>query len=210
MPSDARSSTLQSDSSSILKNPEKKYLRKILRSRRNKLSVNQQIQAATRIAELVSELEVFQQAKTVAAYRANDGEISPHKILELAELENKLCFLPRVEQSEMQFFRYQEGDTLVKNRFGIDEPEAESEKINARSLDLVLLPLVGYDASGRRLGMGGGYYDRCYAFKRDATTHTKPVLLGLAHRCQEVDELPVEYWDIPLNMIVDDQKVLSW
>jgi 5-formyltetrahydrofolate cyclo-ligase len=69
-----------------------------------------------------------------------------------------------------------------------------------------MLPLVGFDASGNRMGMGGGYYDRTFSFKSLKKGLRGPTLIGLAHEIQRVEELPVESWDIPLTAIVTDQK----
>ena len=77
---------------------------------------------------------------------------------------------------------------------------------------MVLLPLVGFDANGARLGMGGGFYDATFAFKQKPAVQTKPTakpwLFGVAHACQQVDALTTEAWDIPLQGVVTDTDVL--
>jgi 5-formyltetrahydrofolate cyclo-ligase len=99
------------------------------------------------------------------------------------------------------------GETLLPNRFRILEP-----RVNARrqrkvwALDLVLLPLVGFDDTGGRLGMGGGFYDRSLAYLARRKSWRKPALLGLAHECQKVDRLAQASWDVPLAGTVTDRQ----
>lgn len=97
---------------------------------------------------------------------------------------------------------------MTVNQYGIKEPCLRTNKtILSKQLNLVLLPLVAFDAQGNRMGMGGGYYDRTFAFKNQHQNKigTKPKLLGLAHECQQVEQLPIESWDIPLQGILTDQ-----
>ena len=108
----------------------------------------------------------------------------------------------------MRFLEYSLGDQLVNNRYGIPEANQGSPEISADQLDLVLLPLVGFDRQGRRLGMGGGYYDRCFSFTKHKNKVSKPLLIGLAHSCQESPELPNEEWDIALDLIISDRGVV--
>ena len=71
-------------------------------------------------------------------------------------------------------------------------------------LDLILLPLVGFDLKGNRLGMGGGYYDRTLSYLRHRRFWIKPRLVGVAHECQKVDSLIARPWDIPLDAVVTE------
>lgn len=107
----------------------------------------------------------------------------------------------------MSFHRYQKGDVLKQNKFGIPEPLPRAKRIRPESLDLAFVPLVAFDAQGRRLGMGGGFYDRCFSM-RLKRFHKKPRLFGCAHACQQMNALPVESWDIPLDCIVTDVATL--
>lgn len=105
----------------------------------------------------------------------------------------------------LRFARWQHGARLYRNRFRIPEPRQQA-RVSARAMDAVLLPLTGFDASGNRLGMGGGFYDRTLAFKR-RQRKTRPLLVGVAHACQQGPALPAEAWDVPLAMIVTDRGV---
>jgi 5-formyltetrahydrofolate cyclo-ligase len=93
------------------------------------------------------------------------------------------------------------------NRFRLPEPDvADSEMLAPEDLDLVLAPLVVFDSYRNRIGMGGGFYDRSFAFRK-IPGHTRPVLIGVAHEIQKVDRIVPEEWDVPLDMIVTDQAI---
>jgi 5-formyltetrahydrofolate cyclo-ligase len=96
------------------------------------------------------------------------------------------------------------------NRYGILEPKLNCSQIcPLPELDYVLMPLVAFDKFGNRLGMGGGFYDRTLA--RLYEQHwQQPQLIGLAHACQQVDELPIESWDVPLKTIITPDKTYCW
>ena len=97
---------------------------------------------------------------------------------------------------------------MTLNRFGISEPALNSTAIRLLSQHhLLLMPLVGFDAQGNRLGMGGGFYDRTLA--NINALKNRPTLVGVAHDCQQVDELPVEPWDVPLDLIVTPTQIIS-
>lgn len=109
--------------------------------------------------------------------------------------------------AKILFVQYKRGDSLICNRFGILEPKPLRHRVVAsRSLNMVLMPLVAFDARGNRLGMGKGYYDKSFAFLRKSTRKT-PKLVGLAHECQRVEELQVASWDVPLEKIVSSMKI---
>ena len=118
----------------------------------------------------------------------------------LAPLE---CFL-LMRGMRTLFVRYRQGDRLQRNRWGILEPRLQARRrVPARTLDVVLVPLVGFDAQGNRLGMGKGFYDRTFSF-RAAARRQRPLLVGLAHECQRVESLERQAWDIRMDRIVSD------
>ena len=189
----------------------KTTLRHELRARRRALNPTQQAQASAMLLRHLMQLPQFMRARYVALYIANDGEIDPAPIaLQLWKMD-KHCYLPVLRPGNskaMWFVEYTPDAPLRKNRFGIPEPDfRQQHKLPATLLDVVLMPLVGFDRTGARLGMGGGFYDSTFAFKQKKQGN-KPYLIGLAHSCQEVDSLATDNWDIPLFGVATEREII--
>lgn len=189
---------------------DRNLLRKSLRKQRRDLTPHQQNIHAHELASLVCRQPLFLNAKRIAAYLTEDGEIDPLPVIEKAWQYKKEIYLPILPPTGKSLFfaPFKFNTPLKPNRFGILEPEVHPDKwLRARQLNLILLPLVAFDETGNRLGMGGGFYDRSLAF----TTHRKqwhsPHLMGLAHELQKVAALPCESWDVPVNMIATEQRL---
>ncbi|MFT5032107.1 MAG: 5-formyltetrahydrofolate cyclo-ligase [Bermanella sp.] len=181
----------------------KQELRRELRDRRRQLSAAQQRSASARLDLQLRRQTALRTARTIGFYMASDGEISPRPSLLRLARQGRLCFLPCINGKQLQFRRYRPGQTLKRNRFKIPEPPANRSLPRApHRLDVILLPLVGFDAKGNRLGMGGGFYDQTLAKLQQSS---RPLLIGLAHECQRMNELPVQSWDIPLDAIATDK-----
>ena len=189
--------------------PERQSLRQLIRQRRKSLSQAEQQAAAQQLVMRFQEHPEIQGARRIALYLANDGEIDPGWLLRAAQRRGKITYLPVLSawpKTKMVFQRINPQDKLRRNRFRIAEPLANrARQRKVWALDLILLPLVGFDAHGGRLGMGGGFYDRSLAHKTRHPGMHKPRLLGLAHECQKVEKLPTASWDVPLQATVTDQ-----
>ena len=186
-------------------------LRKLLRSKRRSLSSSQQIQAAQQLYQQLAQHQLFRRAQHVAFYLASDGEIDPALLMREAWRRGKHVYLPvlaRWPKTTMVFQRVRPIQQWEKNRFGILQPRwCVADQRSIWALDAVFLPLVGFDQQGGRLGMGGGFYDRCFAQLHQRNHLTIPQRIGLAHACQQVEQLPVASWDVPLHAVVTD---LGW
>lgn len=184
-------------------------IRRALRRRRRSLTQRQQKQAARQLAQRLLGSPSLYRARHIAIYLANDGEIDPAPYIRAARLRGIRFYLPVLHpfrNGHMVFTPYDESTKLRANRFGIPEPTFNGNAYRqAWALDAVLLPLVGFDLEGGRLGMGGGFYDRTFSFIR-RTPRLAPQLIGLAHEIQRVVRLPIEPWDIPLQGIVTEQN----
>ncbi len=198
---------------SILQN--RAALRREMRQRRRALSIIEQKNAAEDLKSRVLSLPEFMRAKRIALYLPNDGEIDPSLLIEQARKMGKICYLPVLQplvENRLWFVRYDRQTPMTHNRFGIPEPKlkgfADKKRNRCRpeDLDLVLFPLVAFDEQGGRMGMGGGFYDRTFAFTRHRL-FAKPSLIGLAHECQKVEGLPVADWDIPLQGVISDKGI---
>lgn len=178
-----------------------------MRQRRQALSPRQQAQAAQRLCRNLVNSTLFVRSRHLALYWPNDGEINPLPLAERAWAMGKQCYLPILHPTQPQqlwFGLWEPEQALTPNHFGIPEPPLKTaRRLGAEQLSLVLMPLVAFDRDGGRLGMGGGFYDRTFAFKRQC--NKGPRLLGLAHSCQEVEMLTRDAWDIPVDAVVTDQ-----
>lgn len=189
-------------------------LRRELRRRRRALTLFQRRQATERLCRRLRQLPEVRRARRVALYLPNDGEIDPTPLIAWFRRRRARLYLPvlrPLSHNALWFVDYHADTPMVANRFGIAEPETRhgahrARRLPAWALDLVLLPLVGFDNHGQRIGMGGGFYDRTLAFTR--RPGPRPQLIGLAHDCQRVERLPVAPWDVPLDAIVSDRRVI--
>ncbi len=186
------------------------HLRRMLRKARRALTPSEQRQAALGLYRQLAQHPLFRRAKHISLYLPTDGEIDPRLLLRAAQRRGKATYLPVLSawpRTKMVFQRVRPGETLRPNRFRILEPRVNAKRQRkVWALDLVLLPLVGFDDAGGRLGMGGGFYDRSLAYLARRQSWRKPTLLGLAHECQKVDRLAQASWDVPLAGTVTDRK----
>jgi 5-formyltetrahydrofolate cyclo-ligase len=189
-------------------------LRREIRQQRRALTEGQHHEHADLLAHHFSGHQWFRRAQRIATFLPNDGEQDPTPLIEMAWERGKQVFLPvlnRLYGNRLWFFPYTPETRLVTNRFGILEPPMKPfMPIPAWTLDLVLTPLVAFDAKGNRLGMGGGYYDRTFAFLRESQRN-KPRLLGVAHDLQRTNKiLPRQIWDIPLQGVLTESGLRTF
>lgn len=179
---------------------DKNRLRSELRRRRRQLTGAEQTKAAAEVARQATALTAWPGARCLALYLAADGEVDTHPLASRCRAAGKQLFLPVIRDGEgrLDFALWEEGAALVPNRYGIPEPPPTALRRGAGELDIIFLPLVGWDRGGGRLGMGGGFYDRSLA-----DVHG-PLLVGLAHGCQEVEQVPRSDWDVPLDFIATE------
>lgn len=153
----------------------------------------------------------FLRSRRFGAYWAADAELDPAPLLAIALPRHQQCFLPVLRphpQRKLWFVRYAPGEVLSRNRFGIPEPSLRQQRIALPwALDTLLVPLVGFDDQCRRLGMGGGFYDRTLAYLRQRRHWRRPLLVGLAYECQRVEALPAAPWDVPLDWVVTERRL---
>jgi len=190
----------------------KQQIRAQMRTQRSALSHHDQHIAAIKIAKIIKRQPLFRRSRHIALYLANDGEIDPYYLMPVAQHLNKHCYLPAIARNKngkLEFRRYQPGCKLTANQFGIPEPLAtRNNVISPQRLNVVLVPLVSFDLAGGRLGMGGGFYDRTFAFKAK-TEQSSPLLIGLAHDFQRVDSLPTDTWDLPMHAVITESCIFT-
>ncbi|PUE00218.1 MAG: 5-formyltetrahydrofolate cyclo-ligase [Candidatus Sedimenticola endophacoides] len=186
-----------------------KRQRNQIRSLRRALSPGRQRAHARAAARNFHASPLFLKARHIALYLASDGELDPQIIARQALACGKKVYLPVLRPQNRRalwFAPYRPGQRLINNRFNIPEPDIRSHKPRRPwALDLILMPLVAFDLGGNRLGMGGGYYDRTFAYLRHRRVWKRPRLAGLAHELQRLDTLSANPWDIPMQAVITEQ-----
>ncbi len=146
----------------------------------------------------------FFAAHAVASYLPMEDEVDTLSVIERAWRANKRIFVPVLRsRREMSFREIRPETTLRKNSFGLWEPET-GETIQPRDLDLVITPTVAFDENNNRIGMGGGYYDRCFSFLRYRRHWLRPKLIGVAFACQKIEKISPNVWDIRLYDVISE------
>jgi len=172
-------------------------LRRRIRERRRALSGAQRQTAQQQAACRLRRLSPLWRARSVAIYLAVDGEADPGAIAAVALTRGQRVYAPVLHGETLRFARLTGDTPLRRNRFGILEPAA-ADCIDPRQLDVVLTPLVAFDDSGTRIGMGGGYYDRFFAASPETAR------IGIAHECQRAPALPATSSDVSLTAVVTE------
>jgi len=193
-------------------NQQRTSLRKQLRQQRNSLDIDTQHQHSIAIAEQLNSCSLYKRSKKIAMYLAADGEINTEYLIDSAWANNKKVYLPVLAPfaSRLYFAPYTPKSILKPNKFGIPEPQVHPKFwLKPQQLNLILMPLVGFDSSGNRLGMGGGFYDRSLSFCAQRKHTHQPYLIGLAHQLQCVDQLPKQPHDVPMHMVATEQHIYN-
>jgi 5-formyltetrahydrofolate cyclo-ligase len=185
----------------------KQQIRETIIAQRHQLSSDEQNAAALALWQQVEDEGFLHSATHCAFYQANAGEAPPDLILQNALAHAKYCYLPKcLPGNQLEFYRYQTGDTLLTNQYGIEEPDPNSaDNIAPEQLNIVFCPLVAFDEQLYRLGRGAGYYDRTFAFRHDRPA--PPLLVGLAYDFQYVTEVPAMPHDLDLDVVVTPDKI---
>lgn len=179
------------------RNDRCRQMRASLRQARRELPAAVRIAAADKLANRLLELPFAPTRGYVAGYWAMDGEIGLHSWQLRLPRESIYC-LPVLHGDQLRFAPWKSGDPLATNRYGIPEPDVEpSSALAPDAMSLVVLPLVGFDAQGNRLGMGGGWYDRSFSSRREHPA--PPWLVGAGFDVQHVDLVPAADWDVGLD-----------
>ncbi len=197
-------------------NNKRAQIRQEIRRRRNYLSkIEQKIAAKQLKVNFIQHLKITKNVKNshIGIYFSNDAELDTSLLIKELWSNNHTLYLPVIHPfngTTLYFQRYEENSPMRPNRYGILEPKLNCSQIcPLQDLDYLLMPLVAFDSNGNRLGMGGGFYDKTLARYHNENWQ-KPQLIGLAHQCQHVESLPVESWDVPLNLIITPQKTYHW
>jgi 5-formyltetrahydrofolate cyclo-ligase len=179
------------------------------------MSLSEKQASSSQIVNNIINSQPFKKCHNIALFLSTDSEPDLSALIAYSCSIGKNCYLPVIGkkfESRLNFQLYNPESPMVVNCYGIQEPEDNhSTRLNKTwNLDLVLMPLVAYDSEGNRVGMGGGYYDKTFYYRRYRTVWHKPPLMGVAYDKQQVSKIKAEKWDIPLDYIATNTGLKSF
>jgi 5-formyltetrahydrofolate cyclo-ligase len=183
----------------------KAALRKQLREQRRALREPDHWHRSLAAAKAVARLRFFRAGRRVALYLPVDAESDTAALIAAAWRRGVQVFVPVISDRRHGRLRfYPLSGATVPGEFGISVPRLRLTPVSPQWLDLIVVPLVGVDAKGRRLGMGGGYYDRALAFRGRRRYWKGPHLVGLAFDCQRTNVKFADAWDLRLDSLATE------
>ncbi len=189
---------------------QRRELRQRLAEQRRALSPAERITAAQGLRRSLEQLPEYLTDARVAGYWASQGELPLNLAIAPLAARGQQFLLPVIGAGKLlRFAPWQSGDDILPNGYGIPEPAAPTDLFEPFQLDLVLVPLLGFDRRGNRLGYGGGYYDRSFAFLNEQVRPTEPLLVGIAYALQELPEVDEEDWDVPLDFVATERELIE-
>ena len=183
-------------------------LRQRLREQRNASTAPTRIAAAIGLAPQLLPLIESRPPGYLAGYWAVDGELPLHALISRLPTGCVYC-LPVLHADRcLRFAPWRAGDPIAVNRFGIPEPQvSDFSLLSAQQMQTVLLPMLGFDRHGNRLGMGGGWYDRSFGFRQHQ--QAPPLLVGVGYAFQETDMGAIAEWDVPMDFITTECELID-
>lgn len=177
----------------------RQLIRNQMRAKRLELTAHQQVTASLNLIPQALSLIKHYQASHLAFYLPFKAEISPLPLMQCLAEQDKSLYLPVLHPfnpGNLLFLQYDQHSLLKRHSFGIQQPALDVRQVKPlEELDMIFTPLLACDRQLNRLGYGGGFYDRTLA-------QTQAISVGLAYRCQLIEQLPIEPWDMPLNHLI--------
>jgi 5-formyltetrahydrofolate cyclo-ligase len=184
---------------------QKISLRKELRAKRRSLSAADHQLRSAQAAKALARLPMFKSGARVAVYLPFDRETDTAALIAAARRRRVRLFVPVVSDRRHRRLRFYPLTAATRRgEFGIAIPAHTRSPVAPRWFDGIVVPLVGIDAAGRRLGMGGGFYDRALGFRRSRLHWRGPYFVGLAFDCQRTDLKFAEPWDLRLDSLATE------
>lgn len=179
--------------------------------RRQALSPRERIEAAQNLCRHLESLPEFMVDHNVAGYWATGGELPLNLAQAGLARRGQRWHLPVIGADRvLRFAPWAAGDAVTANRYGIPEPEVAAEALHpAEAMALVLVPLLGFDRFGQRIGFGGGFYDRSFAFLSGRDRPADPLLVGVGYAFQELDAIMPQPWDVRLDFVATDRELID-
>jgi len=188
---------------------DKKILRKEILTKRNNIDVVEKEEMDKKILNKFYESKYYRESKNIFIYISYDSEINTKEIINKSLIDNKKIYVPRTEFKTrlMDAVEITSLDDLIESEYGILEPSIYEPHIEPNELDLIVVPGVGFDRNGGRMGYGAGFYDR-YFKKISKDKMKKIVKLALAYDFQILEDVPMNEQDVPVNYIITEKEFI--
>jgi len=186
-------------------NRDKKRIRKEILGKRGALTEREVREHSLLIKEKLFGLREFKDAKLIMFYVSFRNEVRTEEMIEEAMASGKKIALPvTTPKKDMKpYLVFNLREDLAPGRFGIPEPkERPDRKVNAKDIDMIVVPGVAFDREGGRIGFGQGFYDRFL-------NGTVSFCVGLAFELQVVETLPLEKYDETLDAIITERQIYA-
>lgn len=188
----------------------KAALRREVLARRNALQNGQIVTLSALVMAHVRQWPALPAAQTVLAYANFGSEVATGDLLNWILAQGKVLVLPKVRRADRTLELYAVTDPAAQLKpgvWGIPEPDPECcAPVPLAAVECVVLPGVAFDLGGRRLGYGGGFYDRLLA--NEAARHLWPHLIAVGFECQILSEVPAKAKDVPVSALATERRLI--
>lgn len=184
----------------------KHLLRKKLIEKRKSLSKEQVFEKSERIQQRLFNLDEFKNSSTILFYVSYDNEVFTHNMIKESISLRKKVIVPIsvIKDRTLLLSRLERFQNLQVGSYGILEPRPDTiKKTPIDKIDIMIVPGVGFDRSGHRIGHGKGYYDNLLKISKNH------LHIGLAFECQIVDQIPIESHDLPVKRIITEKRIIN-
>ena len=188
-------------------NADTQTLRRHIKAKRLAQPAESIAASSLAICKSLCRMQPVRRARSIAIYLADFGEVDCGGFMGQMIERKKSLYAPILRKNRLLFAPLRPNTPLQANRFGIAEPVYTTSELRTPSqLDVVITPLVAFDAKLNRLGMGGGYYDRSFAFKKRRQHWRRPLMIGVGYSFQHVAALFPQVWDVPLDVAITEKE----
>ncbi len=180
----------------------KSSIRQVLRQRKDLMSPESRLEKSERI--LCHLIHQIRDGETVMVYTSKEKEVNTVNLITYLLERGNPVIVPIIvkEDVSLRLSYLKDQSTLVPSTFGVPEPIGNEIPASGDDVDTIILPMLGFDRTGRRIGYGAGYYDRFLA------KNNKVRKIGIAFSCQETETLPVDEYDIPMDCIITENGIV--
>jgi len=181
---------------------EKDRVRQVLRRKKDELDPKDRLKKSNEIS--IHLLKLIRNGETVMVFTSKEKEVNTRPLITALFLRGNPVVVPIIvkEDISLRLSYLRDFSALVPSTFGVPEPLGSEITADANDIDTIILPMLGFDRAGGRIGYGAGYYDRFLS------KNPNLLKIGVAFACQEIDRLPVDENDIRMDYIVTEDGIV--